>query len=36
LRATFGDRYALRIESRVGAGTTAVMIVPNLKAEVAA
>jgi two-component system LytT family sensor kinase len=36
LRATFGDQYALRIESRVGAGTTAVMIVPNLTAEVAA
>jgi two-component system LytT family sensor kinase len=34
LRATFGDRYALRIESAVGLGTTAVMIVPNLRGEV--
>jgi two-component system, LytTR family, sensor kinase len=33
LRATFGDRYALRIESRVGEGTTAVMTVPNLRGE---
>ncbi len=31
LRATFGDRYALRIESRRGAGTTAVMRVPDLR-----
>ena len=30
LRATFGDRYALRIESRVGHGTTVVMTVPDL------
>ena len=34
LRATFGERYALRIESRVGEGTTAVMTVPNLHGEV--
>ena len=33
LRATFGDRYALRIESRIGEGTTAVMTVPNLRGE---
>jgi two-component system, LytTR family, sensor kinase len=33
LRATFGDRYALRIESRPGRGTTAVMKVPNLRGE---
>jgi len=31
MRATFGERYALRIESRVGEGTTAVMRVPNLQ-----
>jgi two-component system, LytTR family, sensor kinase len=31
LRASFGERYALQIESRVGEGTTAVMIVPNLQ-----
>jgi two-component system LytT family sensor kinase len=31
LRATFGDRYALQIESELGAGTTAVMTVPNLQ-----
>jgi two-component system LytT family sensor kinase len=31
LRATFGERYALRIESQVGSGTTAVMTVPNLR-----
>jgi two-component system, LytTR family, sensor kinase len=30
LRATFGERYALRIESEPGQGTTAVMTVPNL------
>ncbi len=30
LRATFGERYALRIESEPGRGTTAVMTVPNL------
>ena len=34
LRATFGERYALRIESDVGEGTTAVMTVPNLRGEV--
>jgi two-component system, LytTR family, sensor kinase len=33
LRATFGDHYALRIESRLGEGTTAVMTVPNLRGE---
>ena len=33
LRATFGERYALRIESELGAGTTAVMTVPNLRAD---
>ena len=33
LRASFGERYALRIESGVGVGTTAVMMVPNLQAE---
>jgi two-component system LytT family sensor kinase len=33
LRATFGERYALRIESRRGEGTTAVMTVPNLRGE---
>jgi two-component system, LytTR family, sensor kinase len=36
LRATFGERYALRIESRVGVGTAAVMRVPNLQGETAA
>jgi two-component system LytT family sensor kinase len=35
LRATFGERYALRIESIVGAGTTTVMTVPNLRGEAA-
>jgi two-component system, LytTR family, sensor kinase len=35
LRATFGERYALRIESAVCEGTTAVMTVPNLRGEVA-
>jgi two-component system LytT family sensor kinase len=30
LRATFGERYALRIESELGHGTTAIMTVPNL------
>lgn len=34
LRATFGEAYALRIESDVGRGTTAVMTVPNLRGEV--
>jgi two-component system LytT family sensor kinase len=33
LRATFGDRYALRIESQPGEGTTAIMTVPNLRGE---
>jgi two-component system LytT family sensor kinase len=33
LRATFGERYALRIESQPGEGTTAVMMVPNLQGE---
>jgi two-component system LytT family sensor kinase len=33
LRATFGERYALRIESTLGRGTTAVMTVPNLRGE---
>ncbi|MFZ0092138.1 MAG: histidine kinase [Solirubrobacteraceae bacterium] len=33
LRATFGERYALRIESAVGQGTTTVMTVPNLSGE---
>ena len=31
LRATFGERYALRVESQPGEGTTAVMTVPNLR-----
>ena len=35
LRATFGDRYALRIESRPGAGTTVFMTVPNLAGDAA-
>jgi two-component system LytT family sensor kinase len=35
LRATFGDRYALRIESQPGRGTTAIMTVPNLRGEAA-
>jgi two-component system LytT family sensor kinase len=35
LRASFGDRYALRIESEPGEGTTAVMTVPNLQGELA-
>jgi two-component system LytT family sensor kinase len=33
LRATFGDRYALRIESSPGHGTKAIMTVPNLRGE---
>jgi two-component system LytT family sensor kinase len=33
LRATFGARYALRIESSLGEGTTAIMTVPNLRGE---
>lgn len=32
LRATFGDRHALRVQSIPGAGTTVVMTVPNLQA----
>jgi two-component system LytT family sensor kinase len=32
LRATFGERYGLRIESGAGAGTTVVMTVPALEA----
>jgi two-component system LytT family sensor kinase len=35
LRATFGERYALRIESKLGAGTTTVMTVPHLRGEIA-
>jgi two-component system, LytTR family, sensor kinase len=34
LRATFGERYALRIDSRVGEGTTVIMTVPNLRGEI--
>jgi two-component system, LytTR family, sensor kinase len=33
LRATFGEPYALRIESRPGRGTVAIMTVPNLTGE---
>jgi two-component system, LytTR family, sensor kinase len=33
LRATFGERYALRIESNPGEGMTAVMTVPHLHAD---
>jgi two-component system LytT family sensor kinase len=33
LRATFGDRYALRIQSRPGEGTATIMTVPNLRGE---
>jgi two-component system, LytTR family, sensor kinase len=33
LRATFGERYALRIESEPGRGTIAIMTVPNLTGE---
>jgi two-component system, LytTR family, sensor kinase len=33
LRATFGERYALRIEPREQAGTSVVMSVPNLHGE---
>jgi two-component system, LytTR family, sensor kinase len=33
LRATFGERYALQIESLVNEGTTALMRVPNLQGE---
>ena len=34
LRATFGQRYALRIESELGSGTTTVMTVPHLRGEI--
>jgi two-component system LytT family sensor kinase len=34
LRATFGERYALRIESGTRQGTTVVMTVPNLRADI--
>jgi two-component system, LytTR family, sensor kinase len=33
LKATFGQRYALRIDSELGRGTTAIMTVPNLTGE---
>jgi two-component system, LytTR family, sensor kinase len=33
LRATFGERYALRIDSELGHGTTVIMTVPNLAGE---
>jgi two-component system LytT family sensor kinase len=33
LRATFGERYALRIESEIGHGTTAIMTVPHLQGD---
>ncbi len=33
LRATFGERYKLRIESVPGQGTTAIMTVPHLEGE---
>jgi two-component system LytT family sensor kinase len=33
LRATFGERYALRIESELGHGTTAIMTVPNFQGD---
>jgi two-component system, LytTR family, sensor kinase len=36
LRATFGERYALRIDSALGHGTTAIMTVPNLAGDEAA
>jgi two-component system LytT family sensor kinase len=36
LRATFGERYALRLESTPGAGTTAIMTVPSLQTGAAA
>jgi two-component system, LytTR family, sensor kinase len=36
LRATFGERYALRVESEVGVGTTVTMTVPNLTGTEAA
>jgi two-component system, LytTR family, sensor kinase len=33
LRATFGERYALQIDSALGEGTTVVMTVPNLAGD---
>jgi two-component system LytT family sensor kinase len=33
LRATFGERYALKIDSHPGEGTTAIMTVPHLHGE---
>jgi two-component system LytT family sensor kinase len=33
LRATFGESYALRIESELGHGTTAIMTVPNFQGD---
>ena len=36
LRATFGERYALRLESELGRGTTVIMTVPNLIGEAGA
>ena len=33
LRATFGERYALRIQSEAGTGTTVTMTVPRLVGE---
>ncbi len=33
LRATFGERYALRIESELRRGTTAIMRVPNFRGD---
>ncbi len=33
LRATFGERYALRIDTTPGSGTTVVMTVPNLAGD---
>lgn len=33
LRATFGERYALRIDSELGTGTTVTMTVPHLTGE---
>jgi two-component system LytT family sensor kinase len=35
LRATFGERYALRMESRPGQGTSVIMTVPNLAGRAA-
>ena len=33
LRATYGEKYALRIDSHAGEGTTVVLTVPNLRGE---